>query len=132
MFCGKAIIVVLLFTLVGCSEPIDKTSLAGKYVLNKSRGVDVIQLRSDSIYVHTYKSDVASATSATGRWELEEIEGAKTVTLHDFRALPNENTRGSGFYLLQIQRKFGRVRLVVDSDLGIFYEQQRIDKAGTN
>jgi hypothetical protein len=113
------------FLVVGCSSHIDKDDLAGRYILNTGPGKDTLELKGDWTYFHTYEADGKSEVSKADQWELEDIEGAKTVTLHNFEPLPGEPTKGRGFYLLSVRRSFGSIHLMTDADLNLYYEKQR-------
>ncbi|HXA14229.1 MAG TPA: hypothetical protein VNW23_03810 [Opitutaceae bacterium] len=109
--------------LVGCSGRFDKTELIGNYVLNVGPGEDVIELKDDGTYVHTFQGKDTKKEMGAGTWELEDSEGGQTV-LNNFQPLPGEQTRGRGFYFLRNKRFFGKIRLMTYVDLNEYYEKQ--------
>ena len=56
--------------LYGCSDTFHEKDLIGVYVLDTGRSINILELKSDGIYVFIYKSRGYPKASSTGKWEL--------------------------------------------------------------
>jgi hypothetical protein len=112
------------FFLAGCSSHYEKAQLVGKYVLNVGHGDDLLELKSDGTYTHSFQAQQNTTATGSGKWELESYDAGPTVTLDDFQRLPGEPSGGSGYYLLTIKSFFGKICLMTNEDTNECYEKQ--------
>ncbi len=109
--------------LSACSGKIDVPSLLVKYVLSGGEGLDTLELKADGTYIHGYTDYATALATRIGQWDLGDVDGAKTVTLHDFVPLRGEPASGQGVYALKVERSMGKVRLVPYSEPSRYYAQ---------
>ena len=106
-------IALLAALLSACSHPVDVSTLAGKYTMNGGEGLETLELKPDGTYVHGYIDYSNAESGRSGSWELGDVDGAKTVTLHDYVAIRGEPTNGPDIYLLKVEHSLtGNLRLV--------------------
>jgi len=110
--------------LVGCSKPYTVAQIVGKYALNVGPGTDLLELHSDGTYIHSFQDQEGLKTMRNGKWEIDNIDAGPMVTLNDFQPLPGEQIRGQGFFLLNIKKHFGKIRLMTNGDANEFYEKK--------
>jgi|SRR6185437_3802115 len=111
-------------SLVGCSDKFTPNDLVGSYALNVGPGSDVLELKGDGTYVHSYQDSNVPKNELGGKWQLDNTPNGEVVTLDNFKVLPGENATGSGYYLLKPTRFFGSIRLMRNLDLNEFYKKQ--------
>lgn len=118
---------VLLAAAVAVScggEPLRTEEVVGVYAINAGTSPDSIELHADGTYHHTFTMG-AGPTTQRGRWALESIDGAQLLTFHDF--VFGREGFGSGapaLWPVTPERVRGRVRLPLDDDRGIWYDQR--------
>ncbi len=98
--------------------------VVGKYAINRRGVTDAIEVRADGSYAHSFGAG-ASVRSQGGTWQLELTGGEQVITFNEF--VFHIEGHGSGkpaFWIVSPERVAGRTRLVVDDDVGLWYQQQ--------
>lgn len=114
--------------VIACANkrPIEPAALVGTYVLNRGQAPDLIALKPDGTYVHSYTAANGQKHSHQDRWSLEPINGEQRITFNEFVfALPGYGTGKPAFWNVEIERVGGSIRLRVDDDLGVWYQKQQ-------
>jgi hypothetical protein len=106
----------------GCSRSVEKNQIPGIYTVGS---LDTLELRPNGTYRHAYQNADGRSVTDEGAWQFEIVEDRPTVTLQNFRCtLPGVKSVGRGIFLMKATAKGKKVRLWLDEDQGIFYEQQ--------
>jgi hypothetical protein len=77
-------------SLEGCSDKFIPNDLVGSYTLNVGPGSDVLELKSDGTYVHSYQDANFPKSKLGGKWQLDSTPDGEVVTLEDFKVLPEK------------------------------------------
>ena len=112
---------------MACADqrPIERSALVGTYVLNRGEASDVIEVRADGTYVHSYKTTDGVTHTGQDRWYLEPLDGEQRITFEGFVfGLPGRGVGGRSVWNVATERVAGSIRLGVDEDLGLWYQQQ--------
>ena len=115
---------------MACADqrPIERSALVGTYVLNRGEASDVIEVRADGTYVHSYKTTGGVTHTSQDRWYLDPLDGEQRITFEGFVfALPGRGSGGRNSWDVAIERVAGSIRLGVDEDLGLWYQKQPPD-----
>jgi len=112
---------VVFFWGSGCSKPVNKSDLIGKYVSNYAKNADTLEIKSDGTYVHTFKETSGSVTSNTNSWDFAFEDGKPRITFSKFSFGPDGGSKISGFWDVEVERHGRKLRLIVDPDLNYFY-----------
>ena len=106
--------------------------VVGTYVLNRGSAQDMIHVRSDGRYVHSYVLPGRMVAADSGTWQLGDYDGQR-VLFDNFRSWSRAEREGQGAgdvapapnpaeYPALLERGlFGEERLVVNADLGWYY-----------
>ncbi len=111
-----------VFILVGsgCAKVVvSKSDVVGRY-LSKDNEFGSLTLRPDGSYSREYSDGSVADVS---EWQLEEKNGKFCLTFSDFRMRNGPGTQISGFWAVEVEKAFGRLRLIIDPDLGDFFEK---------
>ena len=103
------LLMLLALSLGGCSDKFTPGELVGLYTLNVGPGSDVLELKSDGTYVHSYQAFSAPKSELGGKWQLDDTPVGEMVTLDNFKVLSGEDSGRSGYYLLTPTRFFGSI-----------------------
>lgn len=109
--------------ILACNRDIRFGDVLGSYALNKGDAIDVVELRADSTYSHEITPRAGSANVERGAWTLED----RRIIFTDFlMRAPKEGEGGTpqvrGIWPASVDRDMrGRLRLVVNDDLGWYY-----------
>ena len=114
----------LLVLLGACrTNVIEVEEVVGKYAINRHGITDEIEVRVDGRYVHSFGA-AASVRSHGGTWTLERADGEQVITFNDFIfGLEGHGSGKPAFWVVSPERVSGRTRLVVDDDVGLWYQQ---------
>jgi hypothetical protein len=120
------------FFIPGCSRGIETSDVIGNYIANHGKGTDILEIRADGTYSHTYKSTLEGEDAAfnyTDNWEFEQ-DSNRIVLNHYIQGWPwrpgdkvdliprNMNT--------VVKRSFfsGTVKILIDVDSNYYYEKE--------
>ncbi len=125
---AHALVAGAFLLAVGCaSRPtIDRGEISGLYGLNRGENSDLLELRHDGTYTHSYLSAQGVKRTSQSRWSLEPFDGAQRITLEEFVfAIPGYvGSAESALWSAEIQRYEQTLRLMVDHDKGIWYQRR--------
>jgi len=108
--------------LLGCSEVIDRSQMIGSYEARHQNGVEILTLRPDDTYILKFSAVDSSESTSSGKWEFEPFEGEPKVALHNFSShLFKQPQVKADLSLLDIENRWGRIRLFVSHDLDQYY-----------
>jgi len=113
-----------LLNLLACGEKLDSRSVAGEYVANHNFGRDVIVVRDDGTYVHTFVASNGSRQKESGRWELDRDPQGDMISFSGFTPSWDGRTRIPGIWPARMETSFGRIRLRVNDDLDLYYQRR--------
>ena len=124
-FFYKFIIIMMLFSLSGCSQKIDRSELIGKYFANHGKAIDTIELKPDGTYIYYYNSDNGNILSYINRWTFDYENKEPRITFEKFIfGLPGYSIRGPGYWDVEVEKSWGKIRLCIDTDLNFYYEKK--------
>jgi hypothetical protein len=107
----------LLLLTAGCSRSILKGDLIGAFASGASQR---LELRANGTYKNTYATLQGRSVTEEGTWELERVEDVPTISL-----LQGANVSGRGYYLMQVGRSGGKIRLYHNKEMGLYLEKER-------
>ena len=116
-------------SLASCSWTADLQDVPGTYVMNHGVARDTLVVRSDSTYQRTYLRPGAVAVIDRGRWGTSHIERDTYVSFDSFpvrwrtETSPNEQPVAGVWPVIPERTITGKLKLVVDADLGWAYVQ---------
>ena len=112
-----------LASLTSCSKPIDRAGLIGTYTANHGKGLDVLELRDDGTYVHSYQSAGGVILTNSSNWEVSLEHDISRITFSKFSFTFDVGSKVSGFWDVEVERSGKKLRLVIDPDLNYYYEK---------
>jgi hypothetical protein len=117
---------VALAFLVSCSSEIKKPQLMGEYRIHGSIVDDRVTLRQDGSYIHAVAITGRPDVVEYGHWELETLrpDGDLRITFYDFAFYVEHGLHsGRGLWPAFVSKRWGKIRLDVNEDLGLYYEK---------
>jgi hypothetical protein len=111
-------------SLEACSDRFTSGELIGSYALNVGVGSDILVLRADGSFLHSYQDSSLPRIELGGKWELDNVADGQVVSLEGFTDLPTKSAQESGYYVLRPTRFFGSIRLMRNFDLNEFYRKR--------
>lgn len=133
--------ILATLALVGCSHKISPLDVAGTYVANRGKGVDVLEVKKDGTYVYTcnpakapdfsntshWKGSSSDASSFTNgnNWSLHYDDGEPRMTFDGFRFCALDYRKQAGYWDVSVQRSWrGVLRLPIDRDVNFYFVKQ--------
>jgi hypothetical protein len=114
------------------NRDISVETISGLYRAHISTRLSQLKLNRDGSFIHQFSDDTHPSLLATkaniGTWDIEETKSGKHVVLYNFVSFAGEegvlgfNVNG-GWFLLLIDKFFGRVQLIYDVGLGLAYDK---------
>jgi len=112
--------------MTGCPSKVSRAELIGRYDANVPEGKDMLRVRADGTYDHTYARPGGVEHTETSTWMLEpdEADGEK-VTFNDFtfQIAPYKSDR-PGFWPARPSKRFGKIRFEINDDMRLYYTKQ--------
>jgi hypothetical protein len=114
----------------GCHTKTNRADLVGTFTANTGASRDIIDIREDGTYVHTYHLyPQGTEIVSTGNWTYKTSDGVTRITFREFVwgadfVQPNLSKRQReqpSFWDVEVQKSFGTVRLRIDPDVHEFY-----------
>jgi hypothetical protein len=115
---------------VGCQAKIDRADLVGVYRADSGTYPDVIDVRDNGSYVHSYHLNPQGVEiTTTNKWTCETNDGVMRITFEEFvwgvdfvqPNLSKAKREGPSFWDVEVERSFGKLRLRINSDVRQFY-----------
>lgn len=115
---------------ISCQSKVNCSELVGAYTANKGEYRDVIDIRNDGIYVHTYRLDPQGPElTTTNKWTCETRDGESYISFEEFvpgldftnRSLDKDIREKPGFWVVEVEKSFGKVMLRPNPDINRFY-----------
>lgn len=119
----------------GCHTKIDRADLVGIFTANTAAHRDVIDVRDDGTYVHTYRLDPqGSEITTTNKWTCETNDEATRITFDGFvwgtdfvqPNLSKEKREEPSFWDVEVEKSFGKVRLRINPDVHQYYVKSKL------
>lgn len=120
---ARAACCIFLLVLTSCSKPIERADLIGKYTANHKKGLDVLDIKDDGTYIHTYQPAVGEAVTNSDHWEVAFEKGEPRITFSKFTFGFGVGSKVSGFWDVKVERSGNQLRLSIDPDLNYYYEK---------
>ena len=124
--------------VVGCKATEQPTDVVGRYVMNRGKALDEIEVRPDGKYIHYYQPPDSLVRADSGTWELEMYKGRPLLLFYDFTPKHRRETNPwapqfRGLWPVYVTRTLtDKLRLSVDDDVGWHYERvQRTDSGSS-
>jgi hypothetical protein len=130
----------LLCLVASCSSaPVQPQDLHGYFLMNQRGITDQLWLCTGFVWIQAYQSKEEAPTISSGSWELDtwSRDGETRILLRGYvplwrreepsytRAGDRHYPSGEGYSSMLVQRQYsGRIRLVLNSDLGRYYVKQ--------
>ena len=116
----------MAFALLACSSAVSRAELVGNYSANVPVGTDTIVLREDGSYVHGHSFPGKTATEQAGTWLLEPpgVDGTRVTFERFIFEIEPLKSEGSGFWPALAEKRFGKARLCINEDMGLYYTKQ--------
>jgi hypothetical protein len=115
----KSRILLVLLTLVGCSDAVEKSQIPGVYefALNDLR--QTIEIAADGRYTNTFQKAGVTVWSDQQAWVYEAQGGKDGVTFTGFRfGIPGHPSAPGMWFVVPDKRFSGAKELCFNSDLG--------------
>src|SRR3989442_13427628 len=68
----------------GCSSPIHREDIVGRYSRNRGHARDELVVRNDGSYLHVYEQPNQPVITDSGRWSMDTIDGILHITFDNF------------------------------------------------
>ena len=114
----------------GCHNKKVRSDLIGSFTANTSTQRDLIDIRDDGTYVHTFHLNPQGfEIISTNKWTCEISNGAMRITFEKFIwaaefTPPNfskEQRETPSFWDVEVEKSFGKVKLRIDPDVHEYY-----------
>ena len=118
---------------VGCHAKIDRADFVGTFVANSGTNRDIIDIRENGTYVHTYHFDpLGTEIISTNKWTCETSERETRITFEKFiwasDFIPSNFSKDQratpSFWDVKVEKGFWKVKLRIDPDVNQFYVKQ--------
>ena len=114
---------VMLTVMSACAKHVDQSEIAGTYEAHHQNGSEILQLRSNGLYVHEFKAANGVVSTNSNRWRFEPFNDESKVALYNFTShFPVSSKRGD-IVLLDAAKDWRRVRLYISYDLDQYYKK---------
>ncbi len=128
----KLILLLVVMVFSACTGKIDRFMVVGKYTANQDRadGIDYLILNSDGTYTHYFETGHGAQEKNSGTWRLDNKVNPARIKFDNFKSrLPfkcfSYNEERTGYWSTAIETSIGgKIRLVVDDDVGCYYEKE--------
>ncbi len=130
---NKIIIFLILIALCACQVEFQESELIGTYKANHGKGEDIIVLKENGKYLHTFKTS-ENLFEREGNWEYEIFKDQPLISFYNFQHRWRDN-----YYTYEFEKGerniwpafiertiFGKITLPLDDDLGFYYEKVEI------
>jgi hypothetical protein len=108
-----------------CGRKLEPADLIGRYVSNRGAATDVVELRADGTYVHTFGIPGKPPFVNTNRWEFQYRKGEPRLTFWEFVFKSTKGPIGGpAIWDVEIERSRGRLRLCISPDLDHYYVKE--------
>jgi hypothetical protein len=114
----------------GCHNKIDRSDLIGSFIANPSTQRDIIDIRDDGTYIHTFHlSPQGLEITSTNKWTCETADGATRITFQGFvwgtdfvqPNLNKEKREEPSFWDVEVEKSFWKIKLRINPDVHEFY-----------
>ena len=123
----KTSVLLAAIFIAACVTKASKDDAPGAYDLQTAQGAEALVLEADGRFHHLARSPKKLILDEKGRWEWEQEapEGSgEIISINGYTTLI-PGMEGYGLWPAVIERYRGRVRLVVNRDLGLFYYKRQ-------
>ena len=121
------ILMVIVSAVVGCYGDIEPGDVPGMYVANYREFTDTLFIEDDGWYIHLWARDDTTVFD-TGLWEYGFVGGERVVDFKNFSFPPRKGlgtVSPPNFWPARMERSLlGEIRLIINSDLGLYYQQR--------
>ena len=118
----------MIIALSACEAQFKESELIGTYKANHDKGEDVIVLKEEGIYIHTFKTP-EKLFEREGKWEYEIFMDQPLISFYNF-----DHRWRDDYYTYKKDEKnvwpsfiersiFGKIRLGLSADLDYYYEK---------
>jgi hypothetical protein len=124
------IFVFPVFVLLQCSDltdrPVDSAMVSGVYLANHKQGIDMLILREDNMYIHSFTTFEGEQYIDSSNWELIIFGPQQSIRLYNYTSryesgFPN-SYRGAAISDKIIKKTFtGEIKISVDPDVGYWF-----------
>ena len=123
----------MLFVFYGCEAHFQESELVGVYKANHKKAEDIIFLKKDHTYRHTYKTS-ENLFERVGKWEYEYFQGQPLISFYNFDHrwrydFVEEKGVRNIWPAFPERTLFGKIILGLDDDLGFYYEKFEIENS---
>lgn len=120
-------ILICFSLLIGCSKVSNSSELVGKYEAHHENGVETLELHADGTYTHNFKPWSGKEAQYSSTWKLDPYGGEPKVFLDNFvQDFPGSSQTGPIGTLVGVEKSWGRIRLYVSYDRGLYYTKTSI------
>lgn len=116
--------IFILLILSSCSK-IEKNDLVGTYVANHHYGTDSLFVKENNTYELKLKLKLNKRKNIVrvGEWDFND----NYISFDNFSFFLPEHDypEKPGVWMVEPERMFGKLKLVIDSDLGFYYYKQK-------
>lgn len=112
---------VILIIVTGCSKVATIEEVTGMYSVKNGIEGNLLTIKSDSMYVHQFKSSKNNIQTFTGDWTIDkEPTGKLRITFSSFQFSPRQGQRKPiGIWSTIVEKESGIVILCFDLDIPI-------------
>src|SRR3972149_2079199 len=111
---AKLLLFPFLFTIVGCSQNIERSMVLGIFIANHTKGIDSLIIRPDGTYLHSFTSPIGEKFVNSNNWEFELLDGEPHITFSRFLFRLEGHGRGKpGVWIVKVERSWGKLRLTI-------------------
>jgi hypothetical protein len=97
----------------------------GKYIANHKKGINVLELKPDGIYIYYYRSADGTELKNSNKWEFEYQNNEPRITFEKFIfGLPEYGTKRPGFWNVKVEKSKKTLRLCIDPDLNYYFDKK--------
>ena len=120
------IVLMMLSISLACSRAKDRASVIGRYIGNRGKPVDEIELREDGLYTYDFSRPDGKIFHNYGRWVLHQDGSQPRIALHDSKYGDGSDPWPRRTYLeAEVKASWtGKLRLSLDPDSTYYYAKQ--------
>ena len=128
-FRKKFALAIFLIVAPGCCpDYVEPIQVYGTYTVSHKYGSEVLELKLDGTYLHTFTDNKGRTTVNSNTWDFEHEHNRQTITLNENVPTYYDNSvHRPGFWMVEVEQSTGdcNPRLCLNDDLGIYFVKTR-------
>jgi hypothetical protein len=120
----RLVVICVLAVQASCAPAPSRADAVGVYRANHDFGDDILEVKSDGSYHMKFVGNNGRVVENSGTWEFEPMDGRPRISFAKFVfGIPDMSSK-PGYWNVELERSFGRLRFCIDEDRGLYYEKE--------